>query len=187
MKFESSKDNKTAEDTSKKSKARKEVKETKFSCEKCGHVWYVSKAEEIGKASHQCTACTNPCCFFLLSPQYKDIYTDRCPKCNSKNIDKELFKYKIKTVNELIGFNKVSALQKIVLKILSFYQKKLSPILQRKGVRCRFAISCSDYSKIVFSKYGILKGLFFTVKRLLNCRPSNTGSCIDYPCIKIKN
>lgn len=159
----------------------REIKETKFVCKKCGHFWYVSKLDEVGKASHQCTACANPCCFFLTSPYYKNIHTSHCPKCNSSNINKVIIKHQIKSVDLLLSSMEINFFQKISLGFLNFYQRKISPVLQQRGVKCRFTPSCSDYSKIVFCKYGVLKGFYLTVKRIFSCRPSNTGSCINYP------
>ena len=156
------------------------VEETKFTCRKCGHVWYVSKMDEAGKAAHQCTACTSPCFFFLLSPYYKDIYTDRCPQCGSRDITRELVKYEAKSVSNE-DKTKITLFQKTAIQILNFYQKKISPILNQKGIKCRFIPSCSNYSKMAFLKYGFLKGTFLTIGRLLRCNPYNSGSHIDYP------
>ncbi len=155
------------------------IEETKLTCRKCEHVWYVSKIDEMGKASHQCTACTSPCFFFLLSPYYKDIYTDRCPKCGSRDIGRETVKYKVNPIPSLNQI-KVHSIQKVALEILNLYQKKISPILNRRGIKCRFIPSCSDYSKMAIIKYGFLTGSFLTLKRFVRCNPYNNGSHIDY-------
>jgi uncharacterized protein len=40
---------------------------------------------------------------------------------------------------------------------------------------CRFYPSCSEYSIEVFNKYGLLKGLYFSIKRILKCHPGHPG------------
>jgi len=62
------------------------------------------------------------------------------------------------------------------MKILSFpfialvklYQWILSPWL---GASCRFTPTCSQYAIEAFKKYGPLKGLWLTVKRISRCNP----------------
>ena len=36
---------------------------------------------------------------------------------------------------------------------------------------CRFTPTCSEYAKQAISKYGVLKGLFLSIKRILKCHP----------------
>ena len=43
------------------------------------------------------------------------------------------------------------------------------------GPRCRFLPTCSDYSIEALKTFGILKGLFLSLKRILSCHP--WGSC----------
>jgi putative membrane protein insertion efficiency factor len=65
---------------------------------------------------------------------------------------------------------------KPVMQILSFpfialiklYQWILSPWL---GASCRFTPTCSQYAIEAFKKYGPLKGLWLTVKRISRCNP----------------
>lgn len=68
-------------------------------------------------------------------------------------------------------------LKSLILKIVRFYQKFVSPAL---GEHCRFYPSCSEYCYLAIQKYGILKGLFFGMKRILRCHPWNEGG-IDLP------
>jgi uncharacterized protein len=69
----------------------------------------------------------------------------------------------------------------IALLLLRFYKRFISPIIAKKGVRCKFYPSCSTYSRLAIEKYGVLKGSLLTVKRLRRCRPDNFDSCIDFP------
>jgi putative membrane protein insertion efficiency factor len=61
-------------------------------------------------------------------------------------------------------------------KILSFpfillikvYQWGISPLL---GPKCRFTPTCSQYGLEALQKYGPIKGLWLTIKRVLRCNP----------------
>ena len=44
----------------------------------------------------------------------------------------------------------------------------LSPILK---ANCRYLPSCSEYSIIAFKKYGLVKGFYYSLKRILKCHP----------------
>ncbi|HXN06943.1 MAG TPA: membrane protein insertion efficiency factor YidD [Nitrospiria bacterium] len=56
--------------------------------------------------------------------------------------------------------------------LIKFYQKVLSPFLPPS---CRFHPSCSQYQLEAISRYGILKGLFLGIHRLLRCHPWHPG------------
>ncbi|SET01306.1 membrane protein insertion efficiency factor YidD [Anaerobranca gottschalkii] len=61
---------------------------------------------------------------------------------------------------------------KVVLVLINFYQKYISPL---KGPSCRFYPTCSEYSKEAFLKYGFFKGLILTIKRVSKCHPFHKG------------
>ncbi len=65
----------------------------------------------------------------------------------------------------------------LILKIIKFYQIFISPVF---GKVCRFYPSCSQYSYIAVRKYGIVKGMWKGIKRILKCHPWNTGG-VDLP------
>jgi putative membrane protein insertion efficiency factor len=69
----------------------------------------------------------------------------------------------------------------VAIFLLRVYQKTLSPVLYRFGLRCRFYPSCSDYAILVFRQYGFKAGVAQMYRRLLRCRPDNLDSCIDFP------
>ena len=54
------------------------------------------------------------------------------------------------------------------LKLLRFYKVCISPYL---GNHCRYTPSCSQYAYEAISKYGILKGGWLALKRLLRGHP----------------
>ncbi|MEZ6255423.1 MAG: membrane protein insertion efficiency factor YidD [Patescibacteria group bacterium] len=65
-------------------------------------------------------------------------------------------------------------MKKLILSLLKFYKKFLSP--GNFGVKvCRFEPSCSVYSYIAIQKYGLLKGGYMGIVRLLRCNPFSKG------------
>ena len=63
-------------------------------------------------------------------------------------------------------------MKKILIKIIEFYQKHISPGL---GARCKFYPTCSEYTKQAINKYGALKGSLKGFKRILKCNPLSKG------------
>ena len=63
-------------------------------------------------------------------------------------------------------------LSKLLIYLVRFYQKYISPL---KGPTCRFYPTCSQYSIEAIKKYGALKGIYLTMRRLLKCHPFHTG------------
>ena len=59
-------------------------------------------------------------------------------------------------------------LQNIFLLPVCFYQKAISPMFPPS---CRFVPTCSQYMVEAVKKYGILKGSWLGVKRILRCNP----------------
>ena len=52
--------------------------------------------------------------------------------------------------------------------LIKLYQLIISPWL---GPQCRFTPTCSQYGIEAFKKYGPVKGLWLTVKRIARCNP----------------
>ncbi|MBE6147823.1 MAG: membrane protein insertion efficiency factor YidD [Firmicutes bacterium] len=63
-------------------------------------------------------------------------------------------------------------LSKLLIYLVRFYQKYISPL---KGPTCRFYPTCSQYSIEAIRKYGALKGIYLTIRRLLKCHPFHSG------------
>lgn len=61
---------------------------------------------------------------------------------------------------------------KLVLFIIKLYQKLISPWL---GPHCRFYPTCSHYVFEAIVKYGLVKGGFLGLRRLLKCHPFHPG------------
>lgn len=59
-------------------------------------------------------------------------------------------------------------MKKIALKLINFYQKKISPL---KPGKCRHIPCCSEYAKTAFERFNFFYASFLTIKRLLKCNP----------------
>ena len=69
-------------------------------------------------------------------------------------------------------------LKQYLIKLISLYQKTLSPdqgFLKKIGIIknpvCVFYPTCSEYAKQAINKYGILKGIYLGIRRILRCHP----------------
>ena len=60
----------------------------------------------------------------------------------------------------------------ILLKIIKFYQDYISPLLPKS---CRYYPTCSTYTVTAIEKYGIIKGSWMGLKRILRCHPFHPG------------
>lgn len=66
-------------------------------------------------------------------------------------------------------------MKKIIIKAIKIYQKVISPIIQFKGIHCKYYPTCSEYTKQAIEKYGIIKGMYLGTKRILRCNPFSKG------------
>lgn len=64
---------------------------------------------------------------------------------------------------------------------LHAYQRTLSPLLARGGVRCRFEPSCSHYAEGAIRRDGALVGTLRAGWRVLRCGPWTPAGTIDPP------
>ena len=56
-------------------------------------------------------------------------------------------------------------MKKILIKLIEFYKKNISPCLEHLGVHCKYEPTCSEYTKQAIEKYGALKRIFFRYKK----------------------
>jgi putative membrane protein insertion efficiency factor len=63
-------------------------------------------------------------------------------------------------------------MRRIIIQLIRGYQYLISPLVSPS---CRFTPSCSHYACDALAKYGVLKGGWLSVKRLLRCNPWNPG------------
>ncbi len=65
-------------------------------------------------------------------------------------------------------------MKKVLLGLLTVYKQIFSPLLhQVLGTKsgCRNVPTCSEYAQEAINTYGAGKGLFLSVRRVLNCQP----------------
>ncbi len=59
-----------------------------------------------------------------------------------------------------------------LLLLLRFYKAAISPLLPPS---CRFIPTCSEYASVAVDRYGVLRGGWMSVRRLLRCHPFHPG------------
>jgi putative membrane protein insertion efficiency factor len=69
-------------------------------------------------------------------------------------------------------------IRQILLWIIRGYQLAISPML---GPRCRFHPSCSCYAHTAIERFGVWRGLWLGVCRLLRCHPFCEGGYDPVP------
>ena len=67
-------------------------------------------------------------------------------------------------------------MKKFLLLLIRFYQRSVSPYTPS---RCRFRPTCSAYAYEAINKYGVLKGGYLALRRLLRCNPFYKGNPYD--------
>lgn len=77
--------------------------------------------------------------------------------------------------------------KKLLLNTIRFYQKNLSP---KKGIfktlflvdsACRFKPTCSEYTYQAINHYGIICGVYLSIKRIIRCHPFSKGGYDPVP------
>ena len=66
----------------------------------------------------------------------------------------------------------------IVLGLIRFYQRFLSPLL---GSNCRYLPTCSHYTYEAIEKYGVAQGGWMGIKRIARCHPWHPGGYDPVP------
>jgi len=66
----------------------------------------------------------------------------------------------------------------ILLRLIKFYRERISPLFPP---RCRFVPSCSQYASLAIERFGVAKGSFLVIKRLLKCHPWHDGGFDPVP------
>lgn len=67
---------------------------------------------------------------------------------------------------------------RMLLLLIKAYQLLISPML---GPSCRFTPTCSEYAAQALKKYGALKGVWLSIKRVGRCHPWHDGGYDPLP------
>lgn len=70
-------------------------------------------------------------------------------------------------------------MKKIMIYMIRFYQKYLSPLKVR--THCIYTPTCSQYAIEALEKYGALKGSLLAMWRILRCNPFSKGGYDPVP------
>ena len=62
----------------------------------------------------------------------------------------------------------MSIFKNIFINLIKLYQFAISPLL---GTNCRFVPSCSNYAIQSIEEKGVVKGIYFSLRRVLKCHP----------------
>lgn len=56
--------------------------------------------------------------------------------------------------------------------MIRFYQRAISPLFPPA---CRYQPSCSQYTLVAIERYGLIKGCWLGMRRILRCHPFHPG------------
>lgn len=69
-------------------------------------------------------------------------------------------------------------MNRVILNMIKIYQKTVSQVTPPS---CRFMPTCSQYTYEAIGKYGIFKGTYLGIYRLIRCNPFNKGGYDPVP------
>lgn len=70
-------------------------------------------------------------------------------------------------------------MKRILIFIIKLYRKFISPLKVRPS--CIYTPTCSLYALQALEKYGIIKGSYLAIKRVLRCHPFAKGGYDPVP------
>ena len=68
--------------------------------------------------------------------------------------------------------------RKVLLLMIRGYQLGISPML---GPHCRFHPTCSCYAQTAVARFGVLRGLLLSLRRIARCHPLCEGGYDPVP------
>jgi putative membrane protein insertion efficiency factor len=74
--------------------------------------------------------------------------------------------------------------RRLALSIIRAYQLVLSPIL---GPNCRFHPTCSCYAHTAIERFGVIRGTWLGIRRILRCHPFSEGGYDPVPDKRLIN
>ncbi len=69
-------------------------------------------------------------------------------------------------------------MRRVVIGLIRLYQRVVSPMTPAS---CRYLPTCSQYAVEAVAKYGVPKGGYLAVRRILRCHPLHEGGYDPVP------
>ena len=69
-------------------------------------------------------------------------------------------------------------MKKILVSLIRGYRYAISPLI---GANCRFHPTCSSYAIQAIERFGVIKGCWLTIRRILRCHPWHSGGYDPVP------
>ncbi|MGQ0849914.1 MAG: membrane protein insertion efficiency factor YidD [Actinomycetota bacterium] len=79
-------------------------------------------------------------------------------------------------MNIVKGVGRIPA--SLALGLIVIYQKLVSPAF---GANCRFQPTCSQYTKVAITRFGLIRGSWLGLRRLGRCHPLRPGGFDPVP------
>jgi uncharacterized protein len=70
---------------------------------------------------------------------------------------------------------------RVAVGAIHIYQGTLSPMYRRMGLQCRFTPTCSHYGEVCVRQFGVARGGWMAMKRVLKCGPWTPMGTVDLP------
>ncbi|MHB1459755.1 MAG: membrane protein insertion efficiency factor YidD [Armatimonadota bacterium] len=67
------------------------------------------------------------------------------------------------------------------MSIIWLIRRVYQPLSRRTPPSCRFYPTCSEYAAQALGKYGLWRGTFLTIYRIVRCNPWNQGGIDPVP------
>jgi len=80
-----------------------------------------------------------------------------------------------------LGIAAAANAQAIAIASIHGYQRTLSPVAARIGLRCRFTPTCSRYAETVIAHEGAVRGGMKAIARIARCGPWTAQGTRDEP------